>query len=184
MGRTKTKQSKSTSRSDSTSAPASSSLTLYAVVALTAVVVGVLFNAQIAHVLRQLSGTTAASLAPEKAEAAAPAAAPGTVLEVFEHDATAFTQGLFVHNGSLYESTGLYGASVIRRVDPATGAVLAQTPLDKSLFGEVRCAHDWLSASSDCRTDRQRPQRLFGFASVHSLVPVRLHVYVGQCGRR
>ncbi len=63
---------------------------------------------------------------------------PGTVAATYPHDPTAFTQGLFVHAGSLYESTGLYGSSGLRRVDLATGAVLAQTALPEELFGEAR----------------------------------------------
>ncbi len=71
------------------------------------------------------------------------AAAPGTVaqlhvevLETRPHDATAFTQGLEVVDGRLYESTGLVGASTVREVDPATGAVLRRTALAPNLFGE------------------------------------------------
>lgn len=58
------------------------------------------------------------------------------VIRSFFHDPGAFTQGLVFHAGRLYESTGLAGQSSLRRVDPATGAVLAQVPLDRSLFGE------------------------------------------------
>ena len=50
------------------------------------------------------------------------------VLETFPHDATASTQGLELHNGVFLESTGLYGRSDIRRVDPATGSVLQSDP--------------------------------------------------------
>jgi glutaminyl-peptide cyclotransferase len=41
-----------------------------------------------------------------------------------------------MHEGSLYESTGLYGSSSLREVDPSSGEVLRQTQLDQSLFGE------------------------------------------------
>ena len=59
-----------------------------------------------------------------------------TVTGTFPHDPQAFTQGLFVSNGLFYESTGQYGHSSLRKVEPATGKVLAQVNLDKSEFGE------------------------------------------------
>lgn len=52
------------------------------------------------------------------------------------HDSTAFTQGLLWHAGALYESTGQYGESTVRRVDPESGEVLAQVELPAALFGE------------------------------------------------
>jgi glutamine cyclotransferase len=52
------------------------------------------------------------------------------------HDSAAFTQGFFLHRGAYYESTGLYGRSSVRRVDPATGRVLAKRDLPMRLFGE------------------------------------------------
>ena len=58
------------------------------------------------------------------------------VISSHSHDGGAFTQGLEMHDGSLYESTGLYGHSSLREVDPASGEVLRQTQLDESLFGE------------------------------------------------
>jgi len=41
-----------------------------------------------------------------------------------------------MHNGWLYESTGLYGHSSLREVDPTTGEVVRQVDLDESLFAE------------------------------------------------
>lgn len=58
------------------------------------------------------------------------------VLAVHPHDASSFTQGLLWHDGSLYESTGQYGGSRLRRVVPATGEVLQDVALDADLFGE------------------------------------------------
>lgn len=52
------------------------------------------------------------------------------------HDPAAFTQGLEYHDGVLLESTGLYGESDRRRVDPATGEVLASVELPAEHFGE------------------------------------------------
>lgn len=58
------------------------------------------------------------------------------VLKRLPHDQKAFTQGLLFHHGALLESTGLYGQSTLRRVDPQTGKVLASTRLPATLFGE------------------------------------------------
>jgi glutaminyl-peptide cyclotransferase len=58
------------------------------------------------------------------------------VLRTFPHDPGAFTQGLLLHEGKLYESTGMYGHSSLRRLDPRTGAVEKKVPLESRLFGE------------------------------------------------
>lgn len=58
------------------------------------------------------------------------------VLETLAHDTTAYTQGLLLRDGFLYESTGRYGSSTLRRLDPATGEVLTRIPLDEAYFGE------------------------------------------------
>lgn len=58
------------------------------------------------------------------------------VVEHYPHDPEAFTQGLLFHQGYLYESTGLYGQSTLRRVKLETGEVTHAVPLDAALFGE------------------------------------------------
>jgi glutaminyl-peptide cyclotransferase len=58
------------------------------------------------------------------------------VLEEIPHDPKAFTQGLELVDGVLYEGTGLEGESSIRTVDPETGDVRQQTDLSADLFGE------------------------------------------------
>ena len=52
------------------------------------------------------------------------------------HDPAAFTEGLFFHDGALYEGTGEVGSSFVRKVDPATGKVLQQVELPAPYFGE------------------------------------------------
>ncbi|MGF1525401.1 MAG: glutaminyl-peptide cyclotransferase [Candidatus Competibacterales bacterium] len=52
------------------------------------------------------------------------------------HDRQAYTQGLLYHDGQLYESTGLYGRSSLRRVELTTGRVLQRRDLPRQLFGE------------------------------------------------
>lgn len=58
------------------------------------------------------------------------------IVKVYPHDGNAFTQGLFFHNGVLYESTGERGESTIRKVDLDTGKVLQKWDLPPDDFGE------------------------------------------------
>jgi glutamine cyclotransferase len=60
---------------------------------------------------------------------------PG-VLASFSHDPTSFTEGLVYDHDALFESTGLYGESKLRKVDLASGLVLAQIRLTDTYFGE------------------------------------------------
>lgn len=62
--------------------------------------------------------------------------------EEIRHDLAAYTQGFFFHDGYLYESTGQYGESSFRKVDPATGKVLKQEILPPQYFGEGSCVFD------------------------------------------
>jgi Glutamine cyclotransferase len=59
-----------------------------------------------------------------------------TVVKTYPHDTSAFTEGLVYSNGSLYESTGEYGNSSLRRVDLETGRVLQEYNLSSEYFGE------------------------------------------------
>lgn len=58
------------------------------------------------------------------------------IMEWVPHDPDAFTQGLEVADGTMYESTGLWGQSSLRAVDPATGEVTARVDLSEEFFGE------------------------------------------------
>jgi glutamine cyclotransferase len=58
------------------------------------------------------------------------------VVASWPHDARAFTQGLVVADGVLYESTGGYGRSTLRRVDLESGEVVQERSLPARLFGE------------------------------------------------
>jgi glutamine cyclotransferase len=58
------------------------------------------------------------------------------VVKVFPHDPASFTQGLIFLDGMLYESSGLYGESSLRRVDLETGEVQQITLLPDEVFGE------------------------------------------------
>jgi glutamine cyclotransferase len=58
------------------------------------------------------------------------------VIAVYPHDPDAYTQGLVIAGGRLYEGTGRYGASSIRRVDLATGRVEKIHTIGSEYFGE------------------------------------------------
>lgn len=58
------------------------------------------------------------------------------VVNIYPHDPAAFTQGLIFHNGQLLESTGLHGASSLRRVDLRTGNVVEKVAIPDIYFAE------------------------------------------------
>lgn len=58
------------------------------------------------------------------------------IIHIYPHDSDAFTQGLIYHDGVLYESTGLWGRSSLRKVELETGKVLQTNRLDDQYFGE------------------------------------------------
>lgn len=68
--------------------------------------------------------------------AQAPEAWRAEVVARHPHDPGAFTQGLVWHDGFLFESTGLYGSSSLRRVDLDTGAVEEVRYLSDDVFAE------------------------------------------------
>lgn len=58
------------------------------------------------------------------------------VVKAWPHDSSAYTQGLEFYRGVLYESTGLYGRSSLRKVDLETGRILQKRDLATEYFGE------------------------------------------------
>jgi len=58
------------------------------------------------------------------------------VLNTYPHDQSAFTEGLVFEDGVLYEGTGLYGCSNLRRAELETGKVLQIRELPNQYFGE------------------------------------------------
>ncbi|MBP1649848.1 MAG: glutamine cyclotransferase [Bacteroidetes bacterium] len=59
-----------------------------------------------------------------------------TVLNVYPHDTTSYTEGLLVHNNELFESTGREGFSKFAQIDLTTGKPIREHYIDKSIFGE------------------------------------------------
>ena len=70
------------------------------------------------------------------ADEARPSTQAQLVVSRMPHDPRAFTQGLVFSEGVFFESTGEYGESTLRRVDPESGRVLRSVPLAPQFFGE------------------------------------------------
>ena len=58
------------------------------------------------------------------------------VVAEYPHDTESYTQGLFFHDGELYETTGLRGKSTLRKVDLVSGQPLKRLDFDKKYFLE------------------------------------------------
>lgn len=92
------------------------------------------------------ASTTTSTPRPAPAASAVPPAAPPIaqppatqsyrVVNSYPHDPQAFTQGLVIDNGVLYEGTGLEGRSTLRTVNLESGAVLKRYDLPATVFGE------------------------------------------------
>lgn len=58
------------------------------------------------------------------------------VVKEYPHDVHAYTQGLFFHDGTFYESTGQYGQSSMRIVDLESGNVERKLDFERKYFAE------------------------------------------------
>ena len=58
------------------------------------------------------------------------------IVAEYPHDTDSYTQGLFFHEGQMYESTGLHGKSTFRKVDMETGKAIDRLNFDKQYFLE------------------------------------------------
>jgi len=59
-----------------------------------------------------------------------------TIRNTYPHDANAYTQGLIFNDNALYEGTGVYGQSTLRKVKLNTGEILKVINLPSDVFGE------------------------------------------------
>jgi len=59
-----------------------------------------------------------------------------SIVKTYPHDTSSYTQGLIIYQGGLYEGTGNYGKSELKRVDLATGRALQGIKLGEKYFGE------------------------------------------------
>jgi glutaminyl-peptide cyclotransferase len=96
------------------------------------------------------------------------------VIEALPHDADAFTQGLLLHDGYLYESTGLYGESTVRRVEPDTGTVIESVDLPSEQFGEG------LALAGDRLYQMTWQEQTVHTYDVDGLRPLGDHTYDGE----
>ncbi len=81
-------------------------------------------------------GAVAPTVLSGCAQAASAPVGGYTIVKTYPHDPTAFTEGLFYRDGFLYESTGLNGRSLIRKVNLQTGFSEAERIVDSRYFGE------------------------------------------------
>jgi glutamine cyclotransferase len=58
------------------------------------------------------------------------------IKKVIQHDTRAYTQGLIIEKGKLYEGTGMYGESVLKEVNPLTGETIRDIGIAQEYFGE------------------------------------------------
>ena len=58
------------------------------------------------------------------------------IVNTFPHDVKSYTQGLFYHDGYLYEGTGQYGESTLRKIDIKKGSSVFDRKLEPNYFGE------------------------------------------------
>jgi glutaminyl-peptide cyclotransferase len=59
-----------------------------------------------------------------------------TILAEIPHAPDAYTEGLELDGGALYEATGMWGESELRELDPGTGALRRAVALPSNYFGE------------------------------------------------
>ena len=59
-----------------------------------------------------------------------------SIVATYPHDRASYTQGLIIHEGVLYESTGRYQESYLMTVDMQTGKALLRHRLEPMYFGE------------------------------------------------
>lgn len=96
------------------------------------------------------------------------------VVRSYPHARDAFTQGLVWHEGTLYESTGQYGRSSLRRVDLESGEVRERRELPARIFAEgLALAGDRLYQLSWMEGEAR-------VWSLSSLEPLRTFEYEGE----
>jgi glutamine cyclotransferase len=82
------------------------------------------------------TGDTGDNKPVEKVETTVPAVINYEIVKEYPHDHTAFTEGLQFVDGFMYEGTGRYGKSDIRKTELESGRIVQQTKMDEKYFGE------------------------------------------------
>jgi glutamine cyclotransferase len=91
--------------------------------------------------LRAASSTNADAAPPQLPFDRATPRLVARALANWPHDTAAYTQGLLVHDGKVFEGTGLAGQSDVRQVELTTGAVVHRAALAAPMFGEGIAVH-------------------------------------------
>ena len=86
--------------------------------------------------MRRICIFLALVLLAQSCKAGAPKRFTIEVVKEYDHDTGAYTQGLFFHNEELFESTGQYGESTIRKVDLKSGQVTRKLNFARKYFAE------------------------------------------------
>lgn len=58
------------------------------------------------------------------------------VVNTYPHNVRSFTQGLLIHEGAMYEGTGLYGQSALLQTNLEDGSIIRSRELNARYFGE------------------------------------------------
>ena len=128
------------SRSTTDHSPFRISPALCHLLGITVLVIGVSAAVEAAaadsSTLRTASGDSIVTSYADSAIAGKPRRYTYRVVHTYPHDPGAFTQGLVYEDGYLYEGTGLFGRSSLRKVVLETGKVTRMHPLESRLFGE------------------------------------------------
>lgn len=72
----------------------------------------------------------------DKPDPNAPKLMSYSIVATYPHDTSSYTQGLLIYKGEMYEGTGNYGYSKLKKVDLKTGETQFEIALDKKYFGE------------------------------------------------
>lgn len=72
----------------------------------------------------------------DKPDPNAPKLMSYSIVATYPHDTSSYTQGLLIYKGDMYEGTGNYGYSKLKKVDLKTGKAQQEISLDKKYFGE------------------------------------------------
>lgn len=96
----------------------------------------ILFSVLLAVACSGGTNTARPNATPAPTKAAPLPVAGYEIVNTYPHDPRAFTQGLFYHDGFLYESTGQKGHSSLRKVEIETGKVVQKFDLPPDSFAE------------------------------------------------
>jgi glutamine cyclotransferase len=66
----------------------------------------------------------------------APQSMTYSIIRTYPHDTSSYTQGLIIYKGELYEGTGNYGHSKLKKVDLSSGKTSREIALNPDFFGE------------------------------------------------